>query len=856
MGSEREAAVVVPLDEGEARIAQATPAETGEHVPPEPVHEPLWREEPQERATSSFGWPGALAIAVLLVWSAFFGWAHRNELGVMATPTQWADWIVAWSVPVLLVIALWLAAARRSSGEAARYSEAAQALASDSAQLEQQLARVNRELDLTRQTMAAQARELDAIGRTASETLSQNAERLQLLIRTNGEEVTAVAQASTAALANMTRLQEDLPAIASSAREAAGQISDAGNLAREQVAELGAGLGRLAEAGQANEDRMGALREQVSATIAEFNAHSSRLGEIADQRFAHLAEMAATFRADMDAREEEAFAALQHRADALRSELESRREDFAATEQAATEAFAQRLATLSEEAAGMAERLRANEALAEESWTAAIASFDHRMREAIEHISELDRMAMEKAQERLAALAEEAARIDAAATERLARFEAAREEREAAAAAHEAAALAALRERLDHADTAIAERRERHLTSIAELSRREESLADRLADLAAQVNRLVHQGRDTQDRLEDAAQKLAMRLGQSRGMIDEGHEALKRLTGESTRLLELVETVTHHGKEELPDALGTAQEQLGTLAAEASALRDLVETTGERGAGLVASMESARGNSAVALEQLAALDDRLGSASARSAELADITRGELTESIAALDRASSEVLTKLRDEHSGAVRHLAEQLGAQSADALEQALRAQMEQSLTELRDASLRAGETGRETAQQLRERVAEVEALTSALEQRIAQARARAAEPSEQEFARRMAQIAESLNSASVDLSRVFAGEVSDTDWQAYLRGDRGIFTRRTLRLLDRKETRAVAEIYQENGEFRAAVNRYVHDFEAMLRDMLSTRDGHTLAVTLLSSDVGKLYVALAQATERERD
>ncbi|MBA4162850.1 MAG: hypothetical protein C0515_12385, partial [Novosphingobium sp.] len=67
---------------------------------------------------------------------------------------------------------------------------------------------------------------------------------------------------------------------------------------------------------------------------------------------------------------------------------------------------------------------------------------------------------------------------------------------------------------------------------------------------------------------------------------------------------------------------------------------------------------------------------------------------------------------------------------------------------------------------------------------------------------------------------------------------------------------EARAVAQLYESDREFRDHVSRYIHDFEAMLRQLLSTRDGHALGVTLLSSDMGKLYVALAQAIERLRN
>ena len=111
------------------------------------------------------------------------------------------------------------------------------------------------------------------------------------------------------------------------------------------------------------------------------------------------------------------------------------------------------------------------------------------------------------------------------------------------------------------------------------------------------------------------------------------------------------------------------------------------------------------------------------------------------------------------------------------------------------------------------------------------------------------------ESLHSASIDITKAFAPEVSDSAWAAYLKGDRGVFTRRAVRVLEPGDARDIARLYDDDTGFREAVNRYIHDFESMLRTILAQRDGSPLSVTLLSSDMGKLYVALAQAIERLR-
>ncbi len=161
----------------------------------------------------------------------------------------------------------------------------------------------------------------------------------------------------------------------------------------------------------------------------------------------------------------------------------------------------------------------------------------------------------------------------------------------------------------------------------------------------------------------------------------------------------------------------------------------------------------------------------------------------------------------------------------------------------------------TTQSTAAHLTDQLTAIEDMTTNLEQRILFAKEKAEQSSDENFTRRVAQLTESLNSISIDVGKILSNDVTDTEWAAYLKGDRGIFTRRAVRLLDNRDVREILAQYSANDEFREHVNRYIHDFEAMLRGVLATRDGSAISVTLLSSDVGKLYVALAQAIERLR-
>jgi hypothetical protein len=233
-----------------------------------------------------------------------------------------------------------------------------------------------------------------------------------------------------------------------------------------------------------------------------------------------------------------------------------------------------------------------------------------------------------------------------------------------------------------------------------------------------------------------------------------------------------------------------------------------------------------------------------------------MSRGELQAAIGELVEASRKAFETIENDSEEAVSRTADRIGGIASEAIGRAMEDQGKAAIEELEMAASRASQMGRDTAIQLRDQLAKVNELAGNLELRVNRTRELAEERVDNDFSRRMALITESLNSNAIDIAKAFSQDITDTAWASYLKGDRGIFTRRAVSLLDNSEAREIVELYENDGEFREHVSRYIHDFEAMLRSVLSTRDGNALGVTVLGSDMGKLYVALAQAIERLRN
>ena len=761
------------------------------------VEETAWAEAEPQVPPERFGHTAVLFAALLTAaWTGAFVWS-KLDIAAGASLDQWTGWIGDWSLPVALIGVVWLLAMRNSRREASRFGDAARRLGEESAKLEARLVSVNSELSLAREFIAAQARDLDALGRVACDRVSQSADRLQSLIQANSAQVETIGSVSEAALENMEKLRGQLPVIANSARDVTNNIGNAGRTAHAQLHEMIGGFKRLNEFGQASETQVTSLRHLVTATLAELRAEAEQLEDVSSRRFASMTEQGAQLREQLDAYETDAMVGIRARAQALAGEIERARGALDTQEAGSLDALRQRAETLRAECETLAKRLHDGET----------------------------------------------------------------------------AALAGLTGRFSLIDDEIATRQNRQREHAAAAAAEGENLSAKMEALEERIQSIVTIAREADRTVRYSVEGLTVKLSDSRAALTGADAEVAALTEAGTRLLDLMQAASQHSRDHIPAALSEAEGRLALVEQRIEALhRSASDVTG-LGEALQDQLLASQQGLGEASSQIEAMHERLGTAAgthsavleqlrqslaameAETSGVANRARVELTAAIEQLAAASDGVVAGIEGSSAAAIARIAEKLGEDSKAVVDSVMQQRSAELAGQLEQAVARAAELGRDAAIQLRDQLAKVDNLAGNLERRVAHARERAEEQVDNDFARRVALITESLNSSGIDIARALDTDVSDIAWSAYLKGDRGIFTRRAVNLLENGEGRGIIDKYEADTEFRDHVNRYIHDFEAMLRQILSTRDGHALGVTLLSSDMGKLYVALAQAIERLR-
>ncbi|MDE1915574.1 MAG: ATPase [Sphingomonadales bacterium] len=770
--------------------------------PPVPAQSEGWREEEpvsQDAAASpNKRWlmPAAMILLATL-WTAGFLWANRAMLGVDTAPSVILGMVAQWSGPAVLIGLVWSAMQMGGARSATRMGDAARTLRAETLALEERLIAMNRELSLAREFIAAQARDLDSLGRQSVERLSQHSERLSALVQDNAEKLDVIGTVGTAALSNMEQLRAQLPVIASATKDVTSNIGNAGRVAQAHLTDMVFGLNRLNEFGMASERQVETLRERVAAALEDLEARSGQLDQAIERQFEALEQRSQGFAMDLERHESDAHDALRRRATTLNEEIAGTQARLDSEEEQSLTSLRARLSGLRDEATTVARALRDAETTANNEWQASLARITAQL-------DEFDRISMRQNVDRLA----EARALSEAGQNALIRFEA--------------------------LDT--------HLSAMGEANR-------------------------------SAMEEVTARMATMERGLKEADRGVASLTDSSVRLLELIQASARYSAQELPRALAESEERLSIYASRIDTLGQTMSSARGQGEALAEHVATAEARLAAATQALGDLHDGLDNrvddhgkalASLRASlavmaqdtvQLSAQARGELTAAIETLTVAARNAVAVIEEEGAQRVSALAARLGTDSAASIERAMRNQTAEIAGHLEQSAAHAAGLAKEAASQLRSQMSRVDELAGNLERRVSEARARAEEQVDNDFARRVALITETLNSSAIDIAKALDADVGETAWAAYLRGERGIFTRRAVKLLDNAEARSVLATYEGDAHFADEVNRYIHDFEALLRQLLSTRDGHALGVTLLSSDVGKLYVALAQAIERLR-
>jgi hypothetical protein len=419
---------------------------------------------------------------------------------------------------------------------------------------------------------------------------------------------------------------------------------------------------------------------------------------------------------------------------------------------------------------------------------------------------------------------------------------------------------------LDGLSSRIAEQERSSQRLIADLDNGLAALDERFMDLARSGDERAGHVQAALNRLRSELEALSATTGEQDSSLD-------NLADRTQRLREGLDALGLALSGQMASALGDAEGGAARLLASAEAarphieqMRDAaieaenriesgasnVETQQERLAALMTSVDLGVGQAEQRLTELSAA---IAAASEEAGRLSNETGPTLVNALVQVREAAAHAAERAREAIQKVIPESADNMSEATRKALEKAVRDSVEAKLAELDRVAAHAVDTAREASDRLTAQMLSIGQSAVALETHIERSREAQMKDSGEEFARRVSLLMDAMHSAAIDVQKILSDEIDDKAWNHYLKGNRGVFTRRAVRLLGGTESRAILAQYESDPEFQSAVNLYVHDFESMLRRVVAERDGGMIAVTLMSSDMGKLYAALAQAINRLR-
>jgi hypothetical protein len=293
--------------------------------------------------------------------------------------------------------------------------------------------------------------------------------------------------------------------------------------------------------------------------------------------------------------------------------------------------------------------------------------------------------------------------------------------------------------------------------------------------------------------------------------------------------------------ERLVQALVAAEERARALAvpvAEGKAAIDEAaarfqeqrEAIGIAGEALVVELEQAR--------QLIADVERTTEQSSLAAATG------LVDALSRVREVSSQATGTMRKMLDGLIEEARESLGGAAAEALAQ--------SFTGPIAEQARAAEAAaRAAAERSATSLAALATALSGIDSRSSMALAEIGERSGAELASAAALLTDRMAANAIDLSAALGRPMDNEDWEKWRRGERGLFGRRALALLEKNEAKAIRDLAAADSDFGAQARRYVGEFDQLVARLEASGQG-ALAAFIRGTDSGRMAAILAEALD----
>jgi len=397
--------------------------------------------------------------------------------------------------------------------------------------------------------------------------------------------------------------------------------------------------------------------------------------------------------------------------------------------------------------------------------------------------------------------------------------------------------------------------------------------AEHVADVTAQLGALDTNVATSTGVIGRAIDDTKGQLGAFMDQVHKGNGWTSQLIAHAESLLLALDAITRELDETLPHAIDRMAAHGNTTQTTLAQLKPMLEASELVAQSTLSHVNAVKSTLQANEEKMASqadgqqtFSDQLRASIAETeAELAKLRSGadafaeqggaRMIATLSDVRTTADTVASEARQTLEKLVSEAREAMQGAAGEAVDAAFQTKVVDQLAAIEDASQRAVDAANAATDRLMRQLVTIMDTSASVEQRTLEAEQAIAASDRDSLAKQVGLLTEALKSTAIDLTKILSSEVSDAAWDAYLKGDRGVFARRAVKLIDNGEAKEILRLYQADDGFHAAVNQFIHDFEAMLRLLIGARDGSAISVTLLSSDIGKLYVALAQAIDRLR-